>query len=151
MAKEIERKFLVKDDSYINLSYQSIEISQGYISTDPDRVVRIRTYSNKGFMTVKTRNIGITRKEWDFEIPYEDAKELLDEVAVHKLEKTRYYFSGPDGYLWEIDRFGGSHEGLVIAEVELPYEDATFEMPSFVGEEVTGDPQYYNSNLATQA
>ena len=150
MAKEIERKFMVKDGSYMTEAENSVEIAQGYLSIHPDRTVRVRIAGERGFMTVKTRNVGAVRGEWEFEIPIEDAREILSQAAVGVLSKTRYYVPSSDGFTWEIDKFHGSLEGLAIAEIELPDEQTPFALPPFAGKEVTGDPRYYNSNLATQ-
>lgn len=151
MAKEIERKFLVKDNSFLKLAYKTIEIAQGYLSIDPDRTVRVRIYGEKGFITVKTRNIGAVRNEWEYEIPVADAREILFDAAINKLTKTRYLVKTDNGEIWEIDQFHESLEGLTIAEIELVDEKSQISLPGFIGKEVTGDPRYYNSNLATQA
>lgn len=151
MAIEIERKFLVKDNSYLDLSTQKIEIAQGYLSIDPDRTVRIRVAGNEAFLTVKTRNSGAMRHEWEFKINPSEAWEILNEAAEAVLEKTRYLIPDGNGLIWEVDCFHGRLEGLVIAEIELPERDANVILPSFVGEEVTGNPRYYNSNLVSQA
>lgn len=151
MAKEIERKFLIKNHSYIGLSHKKVKIIQGYLSTDPDATVRIRIFGDKAFITVKSRNIGAVRSEWEYEIPLEDAEQILNESAKNILSKTRYFVDMPDGLTWEIDCFEGKLHGLILAEVELPDESAAFIRPTFIGEEVTGDPRYYNSILSSQA
>ena len=152
MAKEIERKFLVVDNSYRESAESVIEIIQGYLSADPDRTVRIRLYGDKAFLTVKTRNDGALRHEWEYEIPAEDAREMLEKAAVNVLSKRRYLVPASEkGLVWEVDEFGGALSGLVIAEVELPELDTPVNLPVFVGDEITGDPRYYNSNLAAQA
>lgn len=150
MAKEIERKFLVNDFSYRDIARETIEISQGYISNDPDRTVRVRLSDNSGFLTVKTRNEGAVRNEWEFEIPVSMAREMISATCCHILSKTRYIVPCSDGMLWEVDEFHGHLEGLVVAEIELTYEDQPFDIPDFIGREVTADPQYYNSNLASR-
>lgn len=151
MAKEIERKFLVKDDSYLDAAYTSIEMEQGYISTDPDATVRIRIAGDEAFLTVKSRNRGAVRHEWEFAVDAAEAREMLEEVSAHVLAKTRYLVREEGGLVWEVDCFHGRLDGLVIAEIELPSEDTPFERPDFIGDEITGDPRYYNSNLAAQA
>lgn len=147
MAKEIERKFLVADDSYLSEALYETEISQGYLSVDPDRVVRIRVAGPKGLLTVKTRTEGISRHEWEFEIPACEAREMIEKAAIGVISKTRYFVAAEDNLMWEVDIFHGEHEGMKVAEIELPSEDTEFTKPSFVGKEVTGDPGYYNSNL----
>ena len=125
-----------------------IEIRQGYLSRAREATVRVRTFGSRAYITVKGPSHGAVRSEWEYEIPAADALEMLHEVAVGSvLEKTRYIVDFR-GYKWEIDEFHGSHLGLVTAEIELPSEDAEFDKPGFVGEEVTGDPRYYNSNLS---
>lgn len=148
MAKEIERKFLVTDQKYKNLANRDEEIAQGYISVDPDRTVRVRIKGCKAYLTVKTRNHGMTRNEWEFSVPVEDAREMLAECCGNILSKTRYYVPAGNGLTWEIDEFHGAHEGLTVAEIELPAENVAFSRPAFIGKEVTGDPAYYNSSLS---
>lgn len=151
MAKEIERKYLVKDDSYKGMATGIVEIAQGYLSTDPDRTVRIRIIGENANITVKTRNHGAERNEWEYEIPADEAKEILEEACVGFISKTRYLIPESHGLMWEVDEFHGANEGLKVAEIELPAPDAAFSLLPFVGEEVTGDPAYYNSNLSSQA
>lgn len=146
MGKEIERKFLVADNSFVDIAYRVVEIAQGYLNTDPDRTVRIRTKDGKGYITVKTRSQGATRGEWEYEIPYTDARELLG-ACTRIIEKRRYLVDAGEGLKWEVDVFSGRLAGLALAEIELPAEDTPFELPSFIAAEVTGDPRYYNSNL----
>lgn len=147
MGKEIERKFLVVNDSFIGLSKDKVEIIQGYLSTVPERTVRLRIAGRKAFLTVKTRNEGPVRNEWEFEITESEAREMLEHAAVGILSKTRYFVEAADGNVWEVDCFHGDLEGLCIAEIELKTAGAQFAIPDFVGAEVTGDPRYYNSNL----
>lgn len=150
MAKEIERKYLVTDDSYRSLAVSRAEISQGYISADPGHTVRVRISDGQGFITVKTRNIGAVRNEWEYEIPLADARAMLAAACSSMLSKTRYIVPATDGLRWEVDEFHGCLDGLVVAEIELPDEDYPVDSPAFIGREVTGDPRYYNSNLAAQ-
>ena len=147
MAKEIERKFLVVGDSYKALATMSDEIAQGYLSTEPDRTVRVRIKGGKAFVTVKTRNQGITRNEWEYEIPVADACEMLGCCGT-VLRKTRHYVPAGEGLTWEVDEFHNPQPGLTVAEIELPSEDTPFAIPSFIGKEVSGAPAYYNSSLA---
>jgi len=146
MPKEIERKFLVRSDAYRTLGTAE-HLCQGFLSTAKERVVRVRISGDKAFITIKGISAGATRAEFEYEIPVSDAHVLLDNLCEKPLvEKMR--FSVPfKGYTWVVDEFYGENEGLVIAEIELPSEDAPFEMPEWIGEEVTYDPRYYNSNL----
>lgn len=149
MSKEIERKFLVTSSSYREAVVDAVELAQGYLNTDPDSTVRVRVAGPRGFITVKSRNIGATRNEWEYEIPVSDAREMLA-LCTGVLVKTRYIVPATDGLRWEIDEFHGPLEGLTVAEIELPSEDTRFDRPSFIGREVTGDAAYYNSNLAAR-
>ncbi|MDE6208005.1 MAG: CYTH domain-containing protein [Muribaculaceae bacterium] len=148
MAKEIERKFLTTSDSYKTAAFAHTEIIQGYLSTSPDATVRLRLHDDKAYITVKTRTDGCTRGEWEYEIPHEEALEMLPACGTHLIEKTRWLVAGSNGLTWEVDEFHGRHAGLVVAEIELPSEDSPFERPDFIGAEVTGQPQYYNSVLS---
>lgn len=145
MAIEIERKFKVTDSNY--KSCPSHRISQGYICSESDRVVRIRIIDTEAFITIKNATIGFARNEYEYPIPVKDAEEMLQNTCQQPIiEKRRYIYKGVD-YTWEIDEFYGDNEGLVIAEIELPKRDATFELPNFIGEEVTDDARYYNAML----
>lgn len=146
MSKEIERKFLVTDNSYKGIATEKIEITQGYLNRDPDRTVRVRLWNGEAFLTVKTRNQGIVRNEWEYRIPADDAREML-KACEGILEKTRYIVPAENGLKWEVDEFHGRHEGLTVAEIELPSEDYEVGFPPFIGKEVSDDPRYYNSNL----
>lgn len=149
MAKEIERKFLVISDNFINEAVSSREISQGYLCTNPDATVRVRISGREAWLTVKSRNHGATRGEWEYPVPVDDARRMITECCGGcSLEKTRYIVPATEaGLQWEVDVFHGHHEGLILAEIELPAEDTSFTLPSFVGKEVTGDTRYYNSVL----
>ncbi len=144
MAKEIERKFLVKDKW--QPQNEGIKIAQGYLSTVPERTVRVRVKGNQGYITIKGKNRGISRAEFEYEIPLGDAEELLKLAEQPILSKTRYLEQHGDS-LWEIDVFAGDNQGLIVAEVELPHEQADFFRPEWLGEEVSGDVRYYNANL----
>lgn len=147
MAKEIEHKFLVKSDNYRLTATSAHRIAQGYISRRPEGTVRVRILDDCAFLTVKGKNDGLVRDEWEYEIPLADAAEMLARTCEGKsLEKTRYIVDY-EGFRWEVDEFHGAMEGLVVAEVEVPSADTVFPLPPFVGKEVTGDPAYYNSNL----
>ena len=146
MAKEIERKFLVQDDSWRG-QQAGKAYRQGYLSTEKERTVRIRTAGDQAFMTVKGVSSGATRSEYEYEIPVRDANEMLDHLCKKPLiEKTRYRVQHDD-LLWEIDEFAGENGGLVLAEVELKDENQEVSRPKWVGREVTDDPRYFNVNL----
>lgn len=146
MAKEIERKFLVEDDSFKEMAVSSEDIEQGYLCTDPDSTVRVRIKGKRAYITVKSRNQGAVRNEWEYQIPEDDAHEMLE--CCRGILGKRRYIVPYDGLVWEVDVFRGRHSGLVLAEVELDREDARVSLPPFVGVEVTGDPRYYNSVLS---
>ena len=146
MATEIEHKFLVKNDSYKELATSHFRIIQGYLCREPERTVRVRIKGNRGYLTVKGINQGASRAEFEYEIGIQDAETMLGMCPPPVLEKTRYTVSF-GGHLWEVDEFGGSRSGLTTAEVELKSEDEEYVLPDFVGENVTGNPAYYNSNL----
>lgn len=147
MAREIERKFLVKSSEYRDIATAKYCIKQGYLSTRKDATVRVRIKDNIAFITVKGVSNGITRDEWEFSIPVDDALEMLGICHGNIIEKERYVVDYM-GSIWEIDEFHGAHEGLVVAEIELIDEKETFPIPPFIGEEVTGNVAYYNSTLA---
>lgn len=150
MSKEIERKFLVRSSEYRDLAIQKKEMMQGYLSLDPDATVRVRIVDEEAFITVKSRNKGAVRNEWEYSIPVDEGTEMLKTCCKSRLiEKKRYIVEAGDGLKWEIDEFHGSLDGLVVAEIELPEEDYPVILPEFVGKEVTGDPRYYNSSLAS--
>ncbi|MCM1067190.1 MAG: CYTH domain-containing protein [Muribaculaceae bacterium] len=150
MATEIERKFLVAGSSYRELAESSMEMLQGYLSTDADSTVRVRVCADRAWLTVKSRNVGAVRGEWEYEVPAADARAMLAACCGSRLiEKTRYIVDAGGGLRWEVDEFHGRHSGLVVAEIELPAEDTPFEKAPFIGEEVTGRPEYYNSSLAS--
>jgi CYTH domain-containing protein len=146
MAKEIERKFLVRGNTWRGQDGGK-RYRQGYLSTVKERTVRVRTTGDKGFITIKGESVGATRSEYEYEIPLADANEMLDRLCERPLiEKTRYRVSH-EGLAWEIDEFEGDNRGLTIAEVELKDETQSVTLPSWIGQEVTGDPRYFNANL----
>ena len=146
MGKEIERKFLVKDDTFKTLA-QGTSYRQGYLNSQKERVVRVRTIADKGFLTVKGITTGATRVEYEYEIPVKDAEAMLDELCQKPLiEKNRYKIK-QGNFIWEVDEFFGENQGLICAEVELESEAQSYDKPEWIGEEVTGDPKYFNSNL----
>ena len=147
MALEIERKFLVDKKKLVKLKLTGGErISQGYLSTEPNKIVRVRTRKNHGFLTIKSANIGIVRQEFEYEIPFADAEEILKLCAPNTLTKIRYKVDYA-GHIWEIDIFEGRHAGLILAEVEINSLDEFVKIPDWVGEEVSDNPKYFNSNL----
>ena len=144
MATEIEKKFLVKEGNWRN--EKGTEYRQGYLNSTKERIVRVRTIDDKGYLTVKGLTVGATRMEFEYEIPRRDADAMLDICEKPLIEKTRYKVEA-GGFVWEIDEFFDENQGLIVAEVELESEDQQFPKPDWVGEEVTGDPRYFNSNL----
>lgn len=144
MAAEIERKFLVKEDWRPQV--QGVRIAQGYLSSVPERTVRVRIKGQKGYLTVKGRNTGIRRAEFEYEIPLSDAEAMLTLCEQPLIEKWRY-LEPYGGFTWEVDVFSGANEGLIVAEIELPAENASFAKPGWAGQEVSGDARYYNSSL----
>ena len=150
MAVEIERKFLLKDQRWKKddqgNDIDGIRFRQGYIPTD-ESTVRVRLEGNRAVLTIKGKTVGMSRLEFEYEIPFNDANDMLDQLCQKPLiEKTRYIRREGD-LSWEIDIFDGDNAGLMVAEVELESEDQNVKMPAWVGEEVTGDAKYYNSNL----
>ena len=147
MAVEVERKFLVKAD-YKYLAEDSVQILQGYLSTVPERSVRVRITGEKGYITVKGigNESGISRLEWEYEIPVSDANELLGICETGIIRKKRYSIDYK-GHTFEVDEFYGENEGLVVAELELSSEDEAFDKPSWLGREITGETKYYNLML----
>lgn len=149
MGVEIERKFLVNNALWNKLEKPEGDFyRQGYLLTDPKKTIRVRQTSDKGFLTIKGISVGATRAEYEYEIPFAEAKELLDHFAVAELSKIRYKIS-IDNHIWEIDVFSGKNEGLIVAEIELKSEDEKYGIPNWIAEEVTGEEKYYNSNLVT--
>lgn len=146
MGIEIERKFLVNGRPWSGL--QGTVYHQGYLTTDPERTVRVRIAGDQGYLTIKGRSTGASRCEFEYPIPLDDAKELLEELCpAPRIEKIRYRIEHA-GLTWEVDVFRGDNDGLVIAEIELEHEGQVFELPSWVGVEVTGEKRYYNASLA---
>jgi adenylate cyclase len=145
MGLEIERKFLVKNDNW--RAGKGTPFRQGYLNSDLNRVVRVRTMGEQAVLTIKGPNTGAVRREFEYEIPLDDANDMLDDLCERPLiEKTRYKVEFA-GHTWEVDEFFGENAGLVVAELELQAEDEDFARPDWLGEEVTDDPRYFNSNL----
>ena len=147
MSQEIERKFLVSGD-YKSQAFDQSRIVQGYISSARGRTVRVRIRDGKGYLTIKGASdaSGISRYEWEKEIPLDEARDLMKICEPGAIDKTRYLVRS-GRHVFEVDEFYGENEGLVIAEVELSSPDEPFEKPDFIGQEVTGDARYYNAQL----
>ena len=146
MGVEIERKFLPSGDAWRQLG-EPVLLRQGYLCSDPERTVRVRIEGEKGALTIKSKGSGVRRGEWEYPIPLPEAQELLDTLCERPLvEKYRRRIEHA-GFTWEVDEFLGENAGLVVAEIELPAEDAVFDKPDWIGQEVTSDKRYYNSNL----
>ena len=157
MAKEIEHKFLVRDNSYRTLAEGKL-YRQGYIPTVNGMTVRVRIAGDQAFLTFKDHAVGLSRHEFEYPIPMDDALQLLDLMCSKpQIEKVRYVIpagmgtnadgSTVEGLHWEVDEFKGDNEGLVVAEIEVPEESCSFPIPEWIGAEVTGDHRYYNSAL----
>ena len=146
MAKEIERKFLVKNLDWKSQAKGTL-YRQGYLNSEKERTVRVRTIDDKAFITVKGITTGVSRMEFEYEIPFADATQMLDELVEKPIiEKYRYKLA-QDGLVWEIDEFLGDNAGLVVAEVELADAQQALVRPDWLGEEVSSDPRYFNNNL----
>ena len=146
---EIERKFLVQSEEFKAISFAKNEISQGYLNSNPERTVRVRIKGNRGYLTIKGKGneTGMSRLEWEMEIPVDEAKMLLNLCEIGVISKMRYEVKFGN-HVYEVDEFFGENEGLVLAEIELKSEDEAFEKPDWLGEEVTNNEKYYNSYLS---
>ncbi len=145
MAVEIERKFLLKNNHWKQFG-KGTDYCQGYLSSDKHRTVRVRTIDNRGYLTIKGLSRGSVRNEYEYDIPIDDARELLDLCEQPLIRKKRYRITIGD-VVWEIDEFFGENEGLYLAEVELKHENQQVSLPEWIGKEVTGDSRYFNSSL----
>jgi adenylate cyclase len=147
MPKEIERKFLINHAKWEQVKKPISDFyRQGYLLTDPSKTIRVRLTNTSAFLTIKGLSVGATRPEFEYEIPMQDAKELLDSFAVSELSKVRYKIKFK-GKIWEVDEFLGDNLGLIVAEIELKDENEIFDLPDWIDREVTGEQKYYNSNL----
>jgi len=146
---EIERKFLVKSDNFKAVAFTKNQIAQGYLNSHPERTVRIRIKGESGFLTIKGKGneSGVSRLEWETEIPLTEAKSLIKLCENGVIDKIRYEVKAGN-HIFEVDEFFGDNEGLVVAEIELQSEDETFEKPEWLGQEVTNDERYYNAFLS---
>ena len=146
MGVEIERKFLLQGDAWRALGV-AVLLRQGYLSSDPERTVRVRIEGDQATLTIKGKSVGATRGEWEYPIPLLDAAELLERLCQQPLiEKYRRRIPFA-GRVWEVDEFLGANQGLMFAEVELDAEEQQFDKPDWIGAEVTADARYFNSNL----
>ncbi|MEO5376971.1 MAG: CYTH domain-containing protein [Magnetococcus sp. DMHC-6] len=146
MGLEIERRFLVQGDGWRGLA-EGVLYRQGFLSTDKDRVVRVRMAGEQASLTIKGATQGITKHEFEYAIPLSDAQVLLNELCLTPLiEKTRYRIA-QGGVLWEVDEFAGDNQGLILAEVELTHAQQELFLPEWIGKEISLDPRYFNSNL----
>jgi adenylate cyclase len=149
MAVEIERKFLVKNEQWRESVIAETRLRQGYLTTGEGGTVRVRIDGERAYLTIKGATVGIRRFEFEYEIPLPDAELLLEQVALKpQVEKIRYQVRCGK-HVWDLDRFLGENQGLVLAEIELEAENEAFELPGWAGEEVSDDPRYHNSNLVT--
>lgn len=146
MGMEIERKFLVRNDAWRSLA-RGIRYRQGYLNSARWRIVRVRITDGKGYLTIKGITTGASRVEYEYEIPDAEATAMLEELCEKPLIEKNRYKIGHAGLTWQVDEYFGENRGLIVAEVELESEDQLFEKPEWIGEEVTGDPRYFNSNL----
>ena len=145
MALEIERKFLVKEGAWPDL--HGTKYRQGYLNSYKERTVRVRIVDDKGYLTVKGISRGAVRVEYEYEIPKDEAEAMLDDLCEKPLIEKLRYKTEFKGLVWEVDEFFGENQGLIVAEVELESEDQEFIKPEWIGEEVTGDPKYFNASL----
>ena len=146
MGVEIERKFLVKNTLWRSQASQGVNIKQGYLISGEDWTLRVRMMPAQAFLTLKGANEGIRRSEYEYPIPLEEAEELLNSCSF-RVEKRRYRIE-VEQHLWEVDVFNGANEGLVLAEVELAFEEESFVRPTWLGDEVSNDARYSNARLA---
>ncbi|MBL8260108.1 MAG: CYTH domain-containing protein [Candidatus Competibacteraceae bacterium] len=148
MGVEIERKFLIRDESWRSQAERSVKMRQGYLTSDARCSVRVRLAGERGFLNIKSGTLGIQRSEFEYPIPAAEAEEMLDTLCEQPLlEKTRHFVRHGQ-HLWEIDEFAGDNAGLIVAEVELRRPDEAFARPDWLGEDVSHDIRYYNSQLA---
>jgi adenylate cyclase len=144
---EIEHKYLVIQELWVKENpHHSIEIKQAYIFSDPTKTIRVRTHDEKGYITIKGKSTGASRPEFEYEIPFSEAEELIKNFCSDVIEKTRHYITFANN-LWEVDEFHGKNKGLIIAEIELKNETEPYSKPVWIGKDVTLDSRYFNSNL----
>lgn len=146
MGVEIERKFLPKNDDWRKVAPKGIHMAQWYLN-EVGSTIRVRIADDKAYLTIKSKTKGISRKEFEYEIPVDDAKDMMDLAQTPIVEKFRYKIPF-EGHIWEVDEFQGANAGLVVAEVEMKSEDEEVIIPEWIGEDVSGDKRYRNTNLA---
>jgi adenylate cyclase len=146
---EIERKFLVSSQDFRQAAFKKLSFKQAYLNSNPDRSVRVRIAGEQAYLTVKGKSdeAGLSRYEWEKEIPVSEAEELLKLCESGSIEKERYFVKNGE-LTFEVDEFFGENQGLILAEIELESKEQQFEKPTWLGEEVTGDKRYYNSQLS---
>ena len=150
MPVEIERKYLLRNNDWRLQADEGTAYVQGYLIGSKQASVRLRIEGDKAFLNIKSATLSVSRKEYEYPVPMEEAQEILDTLCEAPLiEKTRYFIH-QDGLKWEIDEFSGENQGLIVAEVELDSEDQQIELPSWCGKEVSDDPRYYNVSLVKQ-
>lgn len=147
MGLEIERKFLVRNPAWREMAETGVVYAQGYLTRDVGRSVRVRVAGEKGFLTIKSATTGISRREYEYEIPVSEAWELLNHLCYQPLIKKTRYRIPQAPVVWEVDEFGGDNQGLVVAEVELSHPDQEIALPDWIGEDVSQDHRYFNSYL----
>ena len=150
MAIEIERKFLLASDRWRAAVTHSVEIVQGYIAESDTSSVRVRIAGENGSLNIKGPTLGITRKEYEYDLPLADAREILAEFCAARVITKMRHHAEHKGHIWEIDEFAGRNAGLIVAEIELSSENEVFDRPGWLGDEVSGDPRYYNVCLVEQ-
>ncbi|WP_455235009.1 CYTH domain-containing protein [Thiogranum longum] len=150
MGIEIERKFLVRDDSWREHADSGAYYSQAYLTSDPANCIRVRIAADQAWLNIKSARSPLRRLEFEYEIPLEDARELMHEVCSGATVEKRRYHVTHAGHLWEVDVFEGANAGLVLAEIEIQDENESFELPPWLGIEVSDDPRYYNMHLAEE-
>jgi adenylate cyclase len=146
MGIEIEKKYLLENSNWKTEAFKTIKIKQGYLNSEIERTIRVRTSGNEGIITIKGKTVNLTRSEFEYAIPLNDALELLKMCDSPIIEKTRYLIKKGE-LTWEIDEFSGENEGLIVAEIELTDENQEFDLPEWIGKEVSHDTRYYNSSL----
>lgn len=147
MATEIEHKYLIINNNYKILASSCKHICQGYLSKDKERTVRVRISDDNAYLTIKGKNHGDTRIEYEYSIPVKDARTMLSTLCIQPIIEKYRHIVEYHGNIWEIDEFKGALDGLVLAEIEIPYSEYKYDIPPFIGKNVTNDPRYYNSNL----
>ncbi|MFA8299012.1 MAG: CYTH domain-containing protein [Hyphomicrobiales bacterium] len=147
MAKEIERKFLVKNNDF-KLNAKRVYLHQGYLHIDENKVVRIRVSNDSAWVCIKSSSNGITRDEYEYTIPKVDAEEMLRDLCIKPTVEKYRYFKEIGNHLWEVDEFLGDNQGLIVAEIELQSEDEIFERPDWIDKEVSQDKRYFNAYLS---